>query len=446
MPTHPGLLPPNATAYRIANARVPSEFVAAPAAGGEGGFSPVDLIVDQGRIAKISHDGAPRNAGGIPVVDLQGGLIFPRFVDAHTHIDKGHIAPRAPNPDGTHTSARMTVAADRQRNWHADDVRRRMDFSLRCAYAHGTGTLRTHIDSMAPQADISWPVFAETREAWRERIALQAVALFPVPLALDDESQFRALTATVVRHGGVMGGLTFLGEPPDDKLAAAIDRVVAAAAAHGLDLDFHVDESNSPYARTLELVADAALRHRFSGKILAGHCCSLSLMEGADSARVMAKLGEARITVVSLPMCNMYLQDRRHDRTPRWRGVAPLHELDAIGVDVLVASDNTRDPFYAYGDLDMLEVWREATRILHLDHSSRPWKRLLGPAPARAIGEPEAGLIAVGRSADLVLTRARDAIELVARPQADRAVIVRGVPIDTTLPDYRELDPLMGRT
>ena len=29
-------------------------------------------------------------------------------------------------------------------------------------------------------------------------------------------------------------------------------------------------------------------------------------------------------------------------------------------------------------DLDMLEVWREATRILHFDHSDRPWMRLLG--------------------------------------------------------------------
>jgi hypothetical protein len=43
-------------------------------------------------------------------------------------------------------------------------------------------------------------------------------------------------------------------------------------------------------------------------------------------------------------------------RTPRWRGVTLLHELKAAGVPVAIASDNTRDQFYAYGDLDMLEV------------------------------------------------------------------------------------------
>ena len=62
----------------------------------------------------------------------------------------------------------------------------------------------------------------------------------------------------------------------------------------------------------------------------------------------MAKAG---ISVVSLPMCNLYLQDRRTDgTTPRWRGVTLLHEMKARGIKVAIASDNTRDPFYAYGD------------------------------------------------------------------------------------------------
>ena len=60
---------------------------------------------------------------------------------------------------------------------------------------------------------------------------------------------------------------------------------------------------------------------------------------------------------------------------PRDRIVPFLHEMKARGINVSFASDNTRDPFYAYGDMDMLEVFREATRIVHLDHSARPWAR-----------------------------------------------------------------------
>src|SRR5262249_27461148 len=193
-----------------------------------------------------------------------------------------------------------------------------------------------------------------------------------------------------------------LGEAPNAKSDAALDKIFEAASANGLDLDFHVDESDSRDARSLGQIADAAMRHKFKGKIVAGHCCSLSLLDDNMRATIIAKVAEAGVKVVSLPMCNMYLQDRTAGRTPRWRGVAPLHELDAAGVTVMVASDNTRDPFYAYGDLDMLEVHREATRILHFDHSDRPWLRLTGAASAEVMGLADHGRLTPAPAPDFV--------------------------------------------
>jgi cytosine/creatinine deaminase len=428
----------------LRRARVPAALIAAPGLAVEGPWVDCDLMIAGGRIAAVTPLGALTD--GPPPVDLDHGIVLPRLVDIHTHIDKGHIVPRHANPDGTHGGARESVAADRTAHWSAEDVRRRMDFSLRCAYAHGTGALRTHIDSIGPQTAISWPVFAEMRAAWQDRIALQAVSIFAVDMAIDDEPQFRALVDTVARHEGLLGGLTFLGEPPGAKLAAALDRIFAAAQAHGLDLDFHVDESHSPDARSLGAIAEAALRHRFRGTIVAGHCCSLALCPDSERDEIIAKVRDAGIAVVALPMCNMYLQDRQGGRTPRWRGVAPLHELHAAGVRVMVASDNTRDPFYAYGDLDPIEVFREATRILHFDHCDTPWITTVGTTPADVMRLPAHGRIAEGGRADLVLTRARSFDELLARPQSDRVVLVGGKQIDTRLPDYRELDDLMFGT
>jgi cytosine deaminase len=285
---------------------------------------------------------------------------------------------------------------------------------------------------------VSWPLFAEMRETWKGRIALQAVSLCPIDVA-NDEAVFRDLVGTVAKHGGILGGLTFMGEAPNSKTDAMLDRIFQAAAANGLDLDFHVDESDSPKARSLGQIADTALRHKFKGRIVAGHCCSLALAGDAERAAIVAKVAEAGIAVVSLPMCNMYLQDRVAGRTPRWRGVAPLHELAAAGVTVMVASDNTRDPFYAYGDLDMLEVFREATRILHFDHSERPWLTTIATTSGAMMGLPH-GRMAVGAPAGLVLTRARTMNELLSRPQADRVVLCAGKQVERALPDYRELD------
>jgi cytosine deaminase len=141
-------------------------------------------------------------------------------------------------------------------------------------------------------------------------------------------------------------------------------------------------------------------------------------------------------------MCNLYLQDRKADRTPRRRGITLVHEAKARGIAVAFASDNTRDPFYAYGDLDMVEVLREATRIAHLDHSAEDWVQSVLTVPAEICGFAAPSL-APGAPADLVIFRARSWSELFARPQSDRIVLRGGVQIDRTLPDFAELDDLM---
>ena len=37
----------------------------------------------------------------------RGGMVFPAFLDLHTHLDEGPIWSRAPNPDRDSDSARL---------------------------------------------------------------------------------------------------------------------------------------------------------------------------------------------------------------------------------------------------------------------------------------------------------------------------------------------------
>jgi cytosine/creatinine deaminase len=417
--------------YALTNARVPACL--APGAGlapdGDG-LAPTTILVEDGRIAGIG--GAP--AADTPSVDLDAGLVLPAFVDMHTHLDKGHIWPRRPNPDGTFFGALDAVALDRERNWTADDVARRMDFALRCAFAHGTAAIRTHLDSIGKQIPISWDVFADMRERWAGRVELQGAALFSIE-QVEDPVHVAAVRRAVVDAGGILGCVTY----GVDTLDKGLDTLFRIAGDEGLDLDFHVDETLDPASRSLRSIADTALRHRFSGKITAGHCCSLAGQSEDEAKATIDRVAQAGIAVVSLPMCNMYLQNRAPGRTPRWRGVTLLHELKAAGVEIVLASDNTRDPFHAYGDLDMLEVFREATRIAHLDHPVSDWPCAIASTPASVMGI-DAGRLRQGAEADLVLFRARSWTELLSRPQSDRTVLRAGRAIDTTLPDYRELD------
>jgi cytosine deaminase len=370
-------------------------------------------------------------------IDMKGAMVLPAFIDMHTHLDKGHIWPRCPNPDGTFMGALKAAGADRAARWTATDVRRRAEFSLRAAYAHGTRAIRTHLDCVPPQDNISFGVFAELQDDWSDRIDLQAACLIGAE-EFDENGAFLRTADIVAAHGGVLGMVAY----PMPDIANRVRRFLAMAGERGLPADFHVDETLDPAANTLHEIAASVLETGFDAPVVVGHCCSVSAMAETSAMATLDLVAKAGLHVVSLPLCNLYLQDRHAGRTPRARGITLVHEMKARGINVSFASDNTRDPFYAYGDMDMLEVLREAVRIGHLDHSSPDWVQSVLANPARACGLA-APALTIGAPADILIFKARSWTELFSRPQSDRIVLRGGVQIDRTLPDHAELDDLM---
>ena len=106
----------------------------------------------------------------------------------------------------------------------------------------------------------------------------------------------------------------------------------------------------------------------------------------------------------------------------------------------MIASDNVRDPFYAYGDLDMLEVWREGVRILHLDYPFADWASAVRSNSARAMGleiPPRCSRRHDHRQGARLHRAFRASL-------ADRLVLRAGRPSLAPPPDYAEIDSLEG--
>jgi len=451
--TRPDILPmTERSRFALRHATVPACLVPEARALPEAPATPgselcrADILIESGKIAAVVP------AGTLPAAlgpDIDHSMVLPGLVDVHTHLDKGHIWPRQPNPHGDVRGASQATGVDREARWHAEDVRRRMDFGLRAAFAHGVTAIRTHLDSLAPQAGISFPVFEALRDAWAGRIELQASSIAPLDAFLSDEGP--ALADIVAQAGGRLGCVTRFRQRPNVPMPlefdVAMSSVFKLAAERGLDLDLHVDETGDKAVRTLLRVAQLARELDFQGRVLCGHCSSLALQDDDVIEATLRACVDARIDIVSLPTVNMYLQDRTPEglarRTPRWRGVTLVHEMKARGLRVAVAGDNCRDPFHAGGDHDMLDTFTQAVRILQLDHPVGDWIAAASRIPADIMGLPTHGRIGIGAPADLIITRARDYSELLARHQFDRVVLRQGRAIDTTLPDHRELDDLM---
>lgn len=396
----------------------------------------VDIEISNGIVLRVSPAAAEAPARS---VDLKGRMVWPALVDMHTHLDKGHAIPRA-EPDGTIAGGANGTAADR-RWWTEEDIRRRMEFGLKCAHAHGVAAIRTHLDSNHELAERVWSVFHALRDSWSSRIRLQGVGLAPLDMFLRDEGV--ALADLVAKFGGVLGGVTD-GIADDwgdtNQLDAALTRFYALARERNLDVDLHVDQTDDIRTFALPLIAEIAAKTEFPNRIVCGHCVNLSLQDEETIARTLSRCKDAGLSIVSLPTPMMYLMDRSPRRTPRWRGVTALKEIMAADIPVAIAGDNCRDAWFPYGDHDMVDTFQQAVRVFQLDHPIGSAAALVGPSPASMIGDAESGLIEEGASANLILFAARSFGELMSRPQADRIVLSHGRRIVESLPDYTELD------
>lgn len=425
----------------LRNARVPAALLAGdrlsePAVDRDGALL-VDIVVQDERIAAIAPAGGPEVQSSARAIDLEGRHVWPLLVDVHAHLDKGHMVDRAPDSGGTHAGARAATTADRLAHWTYDDLTARMEFGLETAYAHGVAAIRTHLDSHEGQAETTWAAYRDVSARWSSRIALQAVALVPLDVYAADHG--RALANIVADTGGLMGGVTRASGGTHgglEDMEALLELLFKLASERDLDIDLHVDEASR--GDSLPAIARATMRHGYEGRVTCGHCCSLALQDEDMIGERIRLLADADITIVTLPPVNMYLQDRQPGRTPRWRGVTPVKELRAGGVRVAVAGDNCRDTFYAYGDHDMLDTWRQAVKILQLDHPHADAAALAASIPAQMMGQ-DAGLIASGRSADLMILDAWSMNQVLARPHNDRTIIRRGADANVPLPSYRFL-------
>ncbi|MEJ7930526.1 amidohydrolase family protein [Ramlibacter sp. AN1015] len=382
-----------------------------------------DVQVRDGRIAAI----APAAAGAAP-----GGLLLPGLVDAHVHLDKTATFDRAAHPASGLMEAIEQIQADRVR-WTDADIARRAEWGLQRAWSHGTVALRTHIDwSDAPPR--SWQVIGELASDWRGRVAVQRASLTALA-TLADPGKGPVIAERVARDGGVLGAFIV---PVAAELAQPLDAVFTLAARFDLDLDFHVDEGLDPAARGFDAVVAATARHGFAGRVTCGHGCALGTRPPEDVAAVLGRAAAGGVRLVSLPLTNLFLQDRRASATPRQRGLAPMREALAAGLPVAIASDNVGDPFHPYGDYDLLEALRVAVRVAHLDDGLADQFARITTEPAAVLRLPHGGPLRIGAPADFVRLGAASAHEWMARPGTAREVWRDGIPIDPPEPAWPE--------
>jgi cytosine deaminase len=234
-----------------------------------------------------------------------------------------------------------------------------------------------------------------------------------------------AVTKDLLREALKLGLETLGGCPYMDRdQRAHIDWFFDTAQEFGVPLDFHADSSDDPALLTTDYIAEQTLARGMQGRVTLGHLCMLDVLDPAHRARLIERLREAHIHVISLPATEMHVKGRT-DITRTWRGVTRIGELREAGVNVSISTNNVVNPFTPYGHPDLLRQALVTAMAAHLGNLDQlAWlPELITTNPARALGLVGYGL-APGCRADLVVLDARDAAEAIIE-QAEKLYVIK---------------------
>jgi cytosine deaminase len=324
----------------------------------EDSLSPVDIAIKDGAIMAIEA-GYPGQ--GIREIDASGLMVSTLFIDPHHHLDCAYLHEPI-NHSGTLAEAiRINAGIKAERSYQ--EIYQKACLALEQALLNGTGWIRNHgdVDSIS-KLELMYPVL-EAKEKFRDLVDVQFVTFPQLGLVRDPET-IPYMRAAMREGADVVGGMPHHEASMEDA-ARHIDICFEIAKEFSADIDMHIDETDDPASRTLEILAEATIREGYQGRVTAGHCCALAAYEDDYAKRVIDRVAEAQINVVTNPLINLYLQGRG-DAQPVRRGITRVKELLAAGVNVTCGLDDVRNIFFPYGRMDMLEVAMITSITAHL--------------------------------------------------------------------------------
>lgn len=339
------------------------------------------------------------------LLNLEGKVMLPGFVDAHMHLDKAYSLPFVRNKSGTLLEAIENYRAVSPA-FTKEIIRDRIVKAALSSASFGSAVLRSHLDVPVHLGrDIAMRTIEaalEAREMVGGMVDIQYFPMFFYDPAYERELTEFAFETLLMGIDGV-GGAPHLSPNPETNIGWAF----RLAQRFDKPIDLHSDESDNPDTKTIDIYCDYVKAGGYGGRATAGHLCSLSAMEHGEAERLIAKMADAGVAAVTLPAVNLYLQGRG-DRGNVRRGVTRVRELTEGGVPIAAASDNIQDPFHPFGRGDLLQIGLMTAYAAHLakEEDIVTVLRMLTSNPATITGVKQYG-IAAGNPASFVVLDAR---------------------------------------
>ena len=379
----------------------------------------LDIGIKDGKIAAIEA-----NLGGEAgeVIDADGQLVSPPFVDCHFHMDATlSLGQPRFNESGRLLEGIQIWGELKPLLTHEAVIERALNY-CDLAVAQGLLAIRTHVD-ICDDRLLGVEALLEVKKRVAPYIDLQLVA-FPQDGYYRSPGAIDLLNRALDMGVDVVGGIPHFERTMSDG-AASVKALCEIAEKRGLLVDLHCDETDDPLSRHIETLTYETQRLGLNGRVNGSHLTSMHSMDNYYVSKLLPLMAEADVSATANPNINIGIQGR-HDTYPKRRGMTRIPEMLTYGITCAFGQDCMMDPWYSLGQADMLDV---ASMGLHVAQmTSRGAMRQCFDAvttgPAKIMHLEGYG-VQVGNKADMVLLQATDSIEAI-RLKATRLAVIKG--------------------
>jgi len=326
-----------------------------------------DVLVD-GDAGTITAIGEPGSLAGGQTLDASNGLVMPGLVNAHTHVAMTLLRGYADDkPLGAWLEEDIWPV---EAHLQPEDVRAGAELGILEMIRSGTTTFADmyfHVPEIAAAVEESGlrAVLGHTAiTVGKDDEAARADVQESLDVALElDGTADGRITTTFQPHS-----LTTVG-------AAYLDEFVPRAREHGLDINFHANETVDEVTPIVEEYGQRPLAYAREHNLLEpGDFLAHGVHSDDSEIELLAETGAA---VIHCPASNTKLAS----------GMAPIQQMLDAGVTVGLGTDGAA----SNNDLDMFDDIRDAAMI-----------GKLAAEDASAVAAPEAVRMATSGSADAI--------------------------------------------
>jgi cytosine deaminase len=374
---------------------------------------------------KISVIALAIDANADRVIDAQGCLVLPPFVETHIHLDTAFTvgSPRY-NQSGSLLEG-IQIWKEKKQTLTVDDIVNRADQAVRWLLCHGVLFIRTHSDVSDPDLK-STQALLQIQEKWKDYVTIEMVA-FPQDGIFTHDKGEKWLRNALKMGVEVVGGIPHCEMTREDGLKE-VQLVFDLAEEFKRKIDFHADETDDDHSRFIETIAAEAIRRELFEQVTVSHATAMHSYNNAYAFKLMGLLARSKINIIANPFDNITLQGR-FDHYPIRRGMTRVKELLQNGINVAIGHDSIMDPWYPLGYGNPLSALNMVIHVCQLTGQSEMENSLslITDFAAKTFGIPSDQYgIEVGRPANMVITFSPDPVTLIRKPSLPRYVISKG--------------------